>query len=72
MNGDGKRLVRGVNDRIYGVMLGLGSEDGDFLCECGDEECGETVQITLREYAALRARDEDIIQRRGRRLRAAP
>jgi hypothetical protein len=72
MNCDSKRLVREINDRIYGVMQGLGSEDGDFLCECGSEKCGETARITLREYAALRARDEDIVQRRGRRLRAAP
>jgi hypothetical protein len=71
MNRDGRQLVREVNDRIYGVLLGLGSEDGDFLCECGSEKCSESVRITLREYAALRARDEDVVQRRGRRLSKA-
>jgi hypothetical protein len=50
-----KQLVREVNDRIYEVLQKLGSEDGDFLCECGEEECAETVQITLREYAAIQA-----------------
>jgi hypothetical protein len=50
--------MREVNDRIYEILTGDGSEDGDFLCECGDGTCSETVQITLREYAALRARED--------------
>lgn len=47
-------LMREVNERIYEILEEDGSEDGDFLCECGDEDCDETIQITLREYAALR------------------
>ena len=51
-------LMREVNDRIFEVLDELGSEDGDFLCECGEDACAETVQLTLREYAALKARGD--------------
>jgi hypothetical protein len=27
----------------------------DFLCECGDEACIETVRLDLKEYEAVRA-----------------
>jgi hypothetical protein len=47
------RLMREVNDRIFEILSGLGSEDGEFLCECDDETCVETIQMTLSEYAAL-------------------
>jgi hypothetical protein len=52
------QLMRLVNDRVFEVLSELGSEDGDFLCECSDMSCIETVQLTLREYAALRARED--------------
>ena len=45
-------LMQGVNENIYKVLLSNGSEDGDFICECDETACFETVQITLREYVA--------------------
>ena len=48
-------LMRAVNDRVFELLSELGSEDGEFLCECSDENCVETIQLTLREYAALQA-----------------
>jgi hypothetical protein len=71
MSQDGKLLLREVNDRIYEVLQGKGSEDGDFLCECGSRECRETIQITLREFAAIRVRDDWLVMRKHRRLKAA-
>ena len=50
--------MRNVNERAYAVLVETGAEDGDFVCECEDTACFETVQLTLREYAALRARSE--------------
>jgi hypothetical protein len=47
-------LMREVNDRIYETLASMGTEDGDFLCECGDEDCSERIQVTHREYRALR------------------
>lgn len=54
-----RALLRAVNDRIREVNADLASEDGDFLCECGVENCAEIVRLTIREYDAFRARPED-------------
>jgi hypothetical protein len=45
-------LMHEVNERTYTVLIDLGSEDGDFVCECDETACFETIKITLREYAA--------------------
>ena len=50
--------MREVNERAYAVLVGMGSEDGDFVCGCEETACFETIQLTLREYAALRSRNE--------------
>lgn len=49
-------LMREVNDRIYETLANMGTEDGDFLCERDDEDCSQKVQVTLREYRAIRTR----------------
>jgi hypothetical protein len=51
-------LMRAVNDRIFELLSEFGSEDGEFLCECSNADCIETIQFMLREYAALRAQPE--------------
>ena len=51
-------LVREVNDRVFELLSELGSEDGEFVCECSDEGCVETIQLTLREYAALQKAED--------------
>jgi hypothetical protein len=56
-------LLAEVNDRIFEVLSELGNEDGEFedgefLCECSDAGCIETIQLTLREYAALQAQPD--------------
>jgi hypothetical protein len=51
-------LIREVNDRVFELLSELGSEDGEFLCECSDKSCIETIPLTLREYAALQAQPE--------------
>lgn len=56
-------LLAEVNDRIFEVLSELGGEDGEvedgeFLCECSDASCLETIQLTLREYAALKGQPD--------------
>jgi hypothetical protein len=58
-------LLRDVNDRIEEVTQRFGNgEEGseadgaDFLCECGQENCTESVRMSVREYEELR-RDEN-------------
>ena len=48
-------LIRGVNNRAFELLSEIGCEDGEFLCECSDRSCIETIHLTLREYAALQA-----------------
>ena len=45
-------LMHEVNERLHTVFVNRGSEDGDFICECDQIECFETIKMTLREYAA--------------------
>jgi hypothetical protein len=49
-------LFREVNDRVREVaprQLKAG-EAMEFLCECGDETCLETIRLDLEEYEAVR------------------
>jgi hypothetical protein len=53
-------LVREVNERIYDVAARLLVPSDrpnvvGFLCECGELSCRAQVEMTLAEYAALRA-----------------
>jgi hypothetical protein len=64
MNSQGSRnaqLMRELNERIVEILREVGSEDGEiaqFLCECSNVTCFGTIDLTLQEYAALRAREE--------------
>jgi len=57
----GQRFIRQVNDSIYEVLDKLDLEDGEFWCECDDMHCEQTVLLTLREYAALRQREDGLL-----------
>jgi hypothetical protein len=53
-------LVREVNERIYDVAARLLVPSDrpnvfGFVCECGELSCHAQVEMTLMEYAALRA-----------------
>jgi hypothetical protein len=57
-------LLRDVNDRIEEVTQRFGNgeagseaDEADFLCECGHENCTESVRMSVREYEGVR-RDE--------------
>ena len=67
MNGltGGQRFIRIVNNAVYDVLFKLGVEDGEFWRECCDPACDQRVTRTLREYAALRERDDELLISRG-------
>jgi hypothetical protein len=50
-------LFREVNERVREVAAPLltARDEGEFLCECGDEACIETIRLDLEEYEAVRA-----------------
>lgn len=48
-------LFREVNKRVRGVSpLLTAGEEMEFLCECGDEACLETIRLHPEEYDAVR------------------
>jgi hypothetical protein len=59
-------LFREVNERIAEVNEGF-EVDGqtDFLCECGRNQCLETVQLSRAEYEAVRAEGDRFVVRPG-------
>ena len=49
-------LFREVNSRLAELYLHLdGGGEYVFLCECGDGRCGGGLQLTIDEYARVRA-----------------
>jgi hypothetical protein len=49
-------LFRNVNEGIAEASERFESEDGHFICECGDPSCTERIEVPLDEYR--RVRDE--------------
>jgi hypothetical protein len=47
-------LFREVNERVREVSESSPAERIEFLCECGDAECTESISLTLGEYEQLR------------------
>jgi hypothetical protein len=47
-------LFREVNERVREVATEGGELTG-FLCECGREECTETVPLSIAEYERVRS-----------------
>jgi hypothetical protein len=45
-------LVRDVNERIEQIATAAHPE---FLCECADEGCIETIELSIAEYEAIRS-----------------
>jgi hypothetical protein len=46
-------LFREVNERIEKVVEDAANPQ--FLCECADEECCETLELSIAEYEAIRS-----------------
>jgi hypothetical protein len=48
-------LFREVNERVQEVSEDRATATTDFLCECGDAACSETVPLHDEEYESVRA-----------------
>jgi hypothetical protein len=55
--GRNEDLFRKVNDQIEGVNEAFGTFSGTMtlLCECGQLDCIEQIELTVDEYRELRA-----------------
>ena len=50
--GKNEAVVREVNERINDVTREAASE---YLCECGNATCTDTIQMSVTEYEGVRA-----------------
>ena len=57
-------LFREVNERIEEVTAGR-NPHGEIVCECADQTCAETIQLTLDEYDAVRRTAAHFLVRPG-------
>jgi hypothetical protein len=48
-------LFREVNERVREVHSGDRGEHISFLCECGREECTDTITLAITEYEDVRS-----------------
>jgi hypothetical protein len=59
-------LFRAVNERVADVNQQVGpSERTEFICECGNAGCIETVTLTLEQYERVRAHELHFVVRAG-------
>jgi hypothetical protein len=60
-------LFREVNERVREVVAPplTSGERGEFLCECGDDACVETIRLDLEEYEAVRVSPHRFVMVRG-------
>ncbi len=54
--GQNQTLYREVNERVREVNEVFDAVPiGEWICECANEECFETIEMTQEEYEAVRA-----------------
>ena len=45
-----QQVLRATNQAICGVFGTVGSDEAEFVCECGAKDCEEVLRLTLEEY----------------------
>jgi len=49
-------IFREVNERLRALADAVPDGTTDYLCECGDVECTDKIELRLLEYESVRAR----------------
>ena len=64
---ENEQAFRAINERLRDDLAR--AEDGDglvgFVCECGDNECHESVELTAAEYSEAHERDDQFVALAG-------
>jgi hypothetical protein len=50
---DQQQVLRVTNEEIRRVSADVGADDGEFVCECGANDCNEVIRLTVREFDAF-------------------
>jgi hypothetical protein len=68
-------VLREVNERIAEKSSDLEArglterdETSEYLCSCGQRDCGESIELTLEEFGAAHASDDHFIVAPGHYL----
>jgi hypothetical protein len=57
-----QRLYRNVNNRIREVVRALPADGPvDFLCECGEDSCAATIELTHAQWRSLFCEEESVL-----------
>ena len=48
-----QQVLRATNEALCGVAGDTGSDAAEFICECGANDCDETIQLTKAEFEAF-------------------
>ena len=58
-------FFRAVNEGIAEASERFESEEAEFLCECGDANCTQRLEVPLEEYEDVRQDSTRFLVRRG-------
>ena len=58
-------LFREVNERVGEALSSSPTANTEFLCECADKGCIETISLSVVEYEAVRANPTHFPIKRG-------
>lgn len=65
--GQNEAIFRQVNERVSELnrSFSLVLERGDYLCECGNEDCVERIALTADEYERVRSEPTQFVVKPG-------
>jgi hypothetical protein len=68
--GENEALYRAINERIDDLneTFGLLTESMAVICECGDLECAEQIEVPIPEYERARADPTQFVVRPGHEI----
>jgi hypothetical protein len=58
-------FFRAVNEGIAEASERFESEEAEFLCECGNEDCTHRLEVPLEEYEQVRESPTQFLVKRG-------
>ena len=48
-----QQVLRATNQAICGVFGTVGSDEAEFVCECGAKDCQEVIRLTRTDFEAF-------------------
>ena len=45
-----QQILRATNIQIRRASVEFGSDNGDFVCECGRKDCDDVISLSVQEF----------------------